>query len=133
MLSVWWDVKGIMHFKLLPKNQTIDSAVRYQQLVKLNNAIHQKPPELVSIMSVVFYYEKAKPHTSLVSHKKILDIGWDVLPYPHYTLNLAHSDYYLFRALPNFLNRKTFDSDEVINRHLVLSLLKTCHSTSVEL
>ena len=27
MLSVWWDFKGIVYFKLLPRNQTINSNV----------------------------------------------------------------------------------------------------------
>ena len=30
MLSVWWDLKGIVYFELLPRNQTINSNVYYR-------------------------------------------------------------------------------------------------------
>ena len=36
-----------------------------------------------------------------------------------YSLDLAPSDYYLFRSLQNFLNGKTFNYDEAVKSHLV--------------
>ena len=39
MLSIWWDYKGVACFELLPNNQTINSDVYCQQLVKLKEAI----------------------------------------------------------------------------------------------
>lgn len=119
MLSVWWDFKGVVYFELLPRNQTINSDVYCQQLDKLNNAIIEKRPELVNRKGVVFHHDNARPHTSLVTRQKLLELGWDVLPHPPYSPDLAPSDYHLFRSLQNSLNGKTFDSDEAVNRHLV--------------
>ena len=36
MLSVWWDFKGLVHFELLSRNQTINSNVYCRQLKKLD-------------------------------------------------------------------------------------------------
>ena len=47
LLSVWWDYKGIVYFKLLPTNRTINSVVYIEQLTKLNNAVEEKRPEFV--------------------------------------------------------------------------------------
>ncbi|GFW18879.1 ccmar2 transposase [Trichonephila clavipes] len=46
LLSVWWEYKGIAYFELLPPNRTINSDVYIEQLMKLNNAVEEKRPEL---------------------------------------------------------------------------------------
>ncbi|XP_024892924.1 histone-lysine N-methyltransferase SETMAR-like [Temnothorax curvispinosus] len=79
MLSIWWDWKNVVYYKLLPKNKTINSDVYCNQLDKLNAAIHEKRPELVNRKGVVFHHDNAKPHTSLQTRQKILALGWDVL------------------------------------------------------
>ncbi|KFD53336.1 hypothetical protein M514_05817 [Trichuris suis] len=40
MLSVWWDCEGVIHFELLPKNQTITATIYVEQLRRL--AVQQK-------------------------------------------------------------------------------------------
>lgn len=104
MLSVRWDFKGILHFKLLPNNQMTNSNVYIQQLAKLSDAIQAKQPEVANRKSVVFHHDNAKPHTSLVTHQKLLDLGWDVLSHPSYIPDLAPSDYPLLRSMQNSLN-----------------------------
>ena len=42
VLNVWWDFKGIVHFELLPRNQTISSNVYCRQLMKLDEEIKEK-------------------------------------------------------------------------------------------
>nr|KAF7398302.1 hypothetical protein H0235_016310 [Vespula pensylvanica] len=61
-----YDYKGILYFKLLPKNQTINSNVYIQQLAKLCNAVQEKRPELKNSKAVVFQHDNTKPHTSLL-------------------------------------------------------------------
>ena len=48
ILSVWYDWKGVVFFELLPRNQTINSDVYCRQLNKLNAAVKEKRPELVT-------------------------------------------------------------------------------------
>ncbi|CAK9826900.1 Histone-lysine N-methyltransferase SETMAR [Anthophora retusa] len=120
MLSVWWDFKGIVFFffELLPDNTTINSEVYCHQLDKLNDALQQKRPELINRKGVVFHQDNARPHTSLITRQKLLQLEWDILPHPPYSPDLAPSDYYLFRSLQNLLDGKTFNSNEEVKNHL---------------
>ena len=119
MLSVWWNIKGIFYFELLPRNQTINSNVYCRQLMKLVKEMKEKRPELATRKCVIFHQDNARPHTSLVSHEKLLELGWKVMPHPPYSADLAPSDYYLFRSLQNYLNGKTFDSNEAVKNELI--------------
>ena len=119
LLSVWWDYKGIVYFELLPPNRTINSVVYIEQLTKLNNAVEEKRPELINRKGVVFHHDNARPHTSLVTRQKLLELGWDVLPHPPYSPDLAPSDYFLFRSLQNSLNGKNFNNDDDVKSYLI--------------
>jgi len=118
MLSVWWDWKGIVYYKLLPPNQTIDSTKYCSQLAKLKRAVDQKRPELENKKGVVFHHDNVRPHVSMMTRQKLLRFGWDVLVHPPYSPDLAPSDYHLFRALQNNLNNKNFSSPDVLKNHL---------------
>ncbi|GFU59394.1 mariner Mos1 transposase [Trichonephila clavipes] len=89
-------LQSIVYFKLLPPNRTINSDVYIEQLTKLNNAVEEKRPELTNQKDVVFHYDNARPHTSLVTRQKLLELGWDILPHPPYSPDLAPSDYFCF-------------------------------------
>ena len=114
LLSVWWDYKGVVYFELLPRNQTINSEVYVRQLTNLNYAIQEKRPELANRKGIVFHHNNARLHTSLDIRQKLLELGWDVLPHPPYSPDLAPSDYHLFRSLQNFLNGQKFQNDNEV-------------------
>ena len=88
------------------------------QLDKLNDSLKQKRPELINRKGIVFHHDNARPHTSLVTRQKLLQLEWDVLPHPPYSPDLAPSDYYLFRSLQKFLDGKTFTSNQDVKYHL---------------
>ncbi|KAG6803357.1 Ammar1 transposase [Apis mellifera caucasica] len=117
--TFWWDYKGIVYFELLPFNRTINSVVYIEQLTKLNNAVEEKRPELTNRKGVVFHRDDARPHASLITRQKLLELGWDVLPHPPYSPDLAPSDYFLFRSLQNSLNGKNFNNDDDIKSYLI--------------
>ena len=119
MQSVEWDFKGIVYFKLLSRNQTINSNVYCRQLMKLDKEIKGRRPELATRKGVIFYQDNARPHTSLVNRKKLLDLGWEVMPHPPHSPDLAPSDYRLFLSLQNHLNRKNFDSNKGVKNNLI--------------
>ena len=69
---------------------------------------------------VVHQHDDAKPYTSLVTHQKLLELGWDVLSHPPYSPDIAPSDYhFLFCSMQNFLNGKIFNVDDGVNSHLI--------------
>ena len=116
MLSVWWDFKGIVYFELLPRNQTINSNVYCRQLMKLDKEMKEIGQNW---QLVIFHQDNARPHTSLITRKTLLELGWEVMPHPPYSPDLASSDYHLFRLLQNHLDKKTFDSNEAFKNDLI--------------
>jgi [histone H3]-lysine36 N-dimethyltransferase SETMAR len=119
LLSVWWDVNGVISFKLLPNNQIINSKIYCQHLESLNQALREKRPQLIESNRIILQHDNARPHTAKVTRNKIRELGWEILPHPSYSPDLAPSDYHLFRSLEHFLRKKTFTSD----RELETSLL----------
>ena len=80
--------------------------------MKLDKEIKEKRPELATRKGVIFPQDNTRAHTSLVTRKELLELGWEVMPHPPYSPDLAPSNYHLFRSLQNHLNGKTFDSNE---------------------
>ena len=74
---------------------------------------------LITRKGVIFHQDNARPHISLVTRKKLLQLDWEVMSHPPYSPDLALSDYYLFRSLQNDLNGKTFDSNEAVKNELI--------------
>ena len=112
--AVWWDWKGVVFFKLLPRNQTINWDAHCRQLNNLNAVVKEKRPELVNRKGVIFHDDNATLHTSLATRQKLLRLGWEVMLHPPYSPDLPPSDYYLFRYLQNSLNGKAFNDDETM-------------------
>ena len=104
---------------ILNSNRTINSVVYIEQLTKLNDAVEEKQPELTNRKGIVFHHDDARPHASLVTRQKLLELGWDVLPHPPYSPDLAPSDYFLFRSLQNSSNGKNFNNDDDIKSYLI--------------
>ena len=67
--------------------------------MKLDKEIKEKRPELATRKGVIFHQDNARPHTPLATRKKLLELGWEVIPHPPYSPDLAPSDYHLFCSL----------------------------------
>lgn len=118
MLSVWWNVDGIIHFELLPKNSTITAAFYAQQLVRVHKALVHKHPALVTRKGIVFLHDNARPHVAKLSRDKIKELGWEVLPHPPYSPDIAPSDYHLFRSLQHHLSEKIFETEDMLKHDI---------------
>lgn len=96
----------VYYFELFLENERLNSDKYCAQLDRLKTAIDKRHPEL--IRKVVFHKDNAKPYISLQIRQKLLQFGWDILPYLSHSSDLTPSDYYLFRSLQNSLNNKKF-------------------------
>ena len=111
MITVFWDVHGVLLVEYLPKGETINSA-RYQEtLRKLASAIRRKRPNL---QNVILHHDNARPHTAHATAAEIAAKGWTVLPHPPYSPDLAPSDFFLFGPLKDFLRGQKFDDDDEV-------------------
>ena len=67
--------------------------------MKLDKEIKEKRTELANRKGVIFHQNNAKQYKSLITRKKLLELGWEVMPHSPYRPDLAPSDYHLFRLL----------------------------------
>ena len=115
MLCVWWAVHGVIFWELLPPAVTVNSGIYRAQLDKLEAEVRKMRPQHEKIY---FLHDNARPHVSKLTRNKILEQGWEVLPHPPYSPDLAPTDYHLFRSLGNSLRDKKFDDANDIQKYL---------------
>jgi len=96
--------------ELLLYGQTLNSDLYCQQLDRLKETIAQKRPALANRRGIVFHQDNARPHTSIVTHQKLWELGWKVLMHPPYNPDLIPSDYHLFLSMANNFAGKKFVS-----------------------
>ena len=79
MLSVWWDVHGIIMMELLPSNTNVTAAYYCVQLQRLSFETERKRPRHEKIRLL---HDNDRPRMATMTCQKVLDIGWEVLPHP---------------------------------------------------
>ena len=115
---IWWDWKVVLYYELLPENQTINSNKYCSQLDQMKAALDEKRLELVNKKCIIFHQDNARPHVSLMTRQKLLQLAWKFwfIHGMHQTLHLCISiSFSLYKIL---LKRKNFNSLEDCKRHL---------------
>ena len=67
---------------------------------------------------MILKHDNAWPHVAKPIKTYLETLKWEVLPYPLYSLDIAQSDYYLFRSLAQGLADQQFRSYEDIEKWL---------------
>jgi len=98
LASIFWDQNGILLTDYLPKGQTINAEYFSSLLVQLKDILKEKRRGKV-IKGVLFLHDNAPAHRALATHKKLAYLGFQCLDRPHYSPELAPSDYHLFPGL----------------------------------
>lgn len=111
MASVFWDANGIIFVDYLEKGKTITGAYYSSLLDRLKIEIAEKRPHLKK-KKPLYHHDNAPVHSCLVAQAKLHEIGFELVPQPPYSPDLAPSDYYLFPNLKRWLTGKRFYSNE---------------------
>ena len=106
MLSVWWGVKGIIYWEVLPADCTITAELYCQQLDRVATKLQGKQDR------IYFLHDNARPHIAKSTREKLLKLGWVTIPHPPYFPDLAPTDYHLFHSLANHLHEKKFNDED---------------------
>ena len=114
MVTVWWSAVGVIHYKFMKPGKTINSESYCQVLEEMYHKLFQKMPALVNRKGPILLHDNAKPHVSKKTLQKLSELGYETLPHPAYSPDLAPTDFHFFKHLDNFLTEKIFRNDEDI-------------------
>ena len=95
MATVFRDREGIIHLDWLPEKTTINSDYYVEELKELRQAIKRERRGKLT-RGVLLQHDNARPHVSSKTMAAIDDLGFECLPHPPYSPDLAPSDYWLF-------------------------------------
>ncbi|CAH1257192.1 SETMAR [Branchiostoma lanceolatum] len=111
MASVFWDSEGVIMINYLQKGQTINGEYYASELRQLKAAIKEKRRGKLRA-GVLLLQDNAPVHTAHVSVAAATQCGFELLPHPPYSPDLAPSDFYLFPKLKFHLRGHRFETDD---------------------
>ena len=99
--------------------ETINGERYRTQSIRLKREIAEKRPEYATRHeAIIFHHDNARPHVATPVKNYLENSGWEVLPHPPYSLDLAPSDYHLFWSMQNVLTGIRFTSEQGIKNWL---------------
>ena len=75
MQCMWRDQKGVLYYELLLENRMINSNNYCSKLNPLKAVLNEKHPELANRKLIIFHQDKTRPHVSLITKQKLLQLG----------------------------------------------------------
>ncbi|XP_037775638.1 histone-lysine N-methyltransferase SETMAR-like [Penaeus monodon] len=97
----------------LAKGTAITEPYYDSLLQKLREAIKTKGLGMLT-KGVCLLQGNAPVHNSLIAHLEARSCGYDNLPHPPYSLDLAPCDFHLFPSIKSFLEGKRVQDDETL-------------------
>ncbi|GFN91422.1 histone-lysine N-methyltransferase SETMAR [Plakobranchus ocellatus] len=107
------DAKGVILLDILPQGQCINAARYCSTLDRLKEAIRRKRPGLLR-RGVVLQHDNATPHSANPTQQWLQRYGWEILPHPAHSPDLAPSDFHLFGPLKRHLGGMAFETEDDI-------------------
>ncbi|XP_048259394.1 histone-lysine N-methyltransferase SETMAR-like [Haliotis rufescens] len=102
MMSIFWESKGVTHIDYLPHGTTINGEY-YALLKQVHQSIKVKPRGKIR-RGILLHQDNAPVHTSRVAMTAV--------PHPHYSPDLAPSDFHLFPRMKKLLRGQRFEDDD---------------------
>ena len=110
MLTVFFDVKGMVLTEFLPSGETVDSDLYCQTLKNLKEAIRRKHPQLWGARlrrdqpcPFLLHHNNASSHTCVLTLALIGESNIEMLAHPPYSPDLTPCNFFLFPRLKNHL------------------------------
>ncbi|GFO44700.1 histone-lysine N-methyltransferase SETMAR [Plakobranchus ocellatus] len=96
---------------ILPQGHCINAARYCSTLDRLKEAIRRKRPGLLR-RGVVLQHDNATPHSANLTQQWLQRCGWEILPHPAHSPDLAPSDFHLFGPLKRHLGGMAFETED---------------------
>lgn len=114
MLTVFWNIRGIVHMDFADRSQRLNAQYYCEQLQTARQGLRKPRNQKLYLL-----HDNAPIHTAAVTGTAITNCGYDVLPHPPYSPDLAPSDFYLFRHLKHHLRGQHFASAEDVKSTVI--------------
>lgn len=98
MATFFWDCRGVIMIDYLPRGQTMNGDYYADLMRQLREQIKKKRRGMLA-KGVLLLQDNARVHTCNVSKSAIEECGYELIPHPAYSPDLAPSDYHLFSNL----------------------------------
>jgi histone-lysine N-methyltransferase SETMAR len=109
---IFWDSKGILLFRVLPRGVTMTAKLYCELLDELKIQIQllrrrelQNPSH-----NMHFLHDNAPPHRAAITAAKLDEINLPTLRHPPYSPDLSPSDYFLFSSLKSSFKGQKFQN-----------------------
>ncbi|PNF38942.1 hypothetical protein B7P43_G07033 [Cryptotermes secundus] len=112
IVTVVWDAEWFILAEFLEPGQTISAARYVQTLHKLRRALRDKRLG----RNFIILHDNTRPHAARLTLEAIAKMGWEILPHPSYSPDLAPSDYNLFGFVKYQLRGQRFETREAIQK-----------------
>ncbi|EYC32644.1 hypothetical protein Y032_0482g2274 [Ancylostoma ceylanicum] len=110
MLSVWWSISGIIHYRFMKPGESITADVYCNELEEMMRKLAIKHPRLVTRDKPILLQDNARPHVAQATLLKLQEMELETLCHPAYSPDLAPTDYHFFQAYDQFLQGQIFNS-----------------------
>ena len=113
MATVFWDAQGVIMLDFLAKKSTLTVAYYANLLDQLRTVIREKRRGKLS-KGILLQQDNARDHTCKIAMDAVEWNGYELIPHPAYSPDLAPSDYFLFPNLKKDIRRRHFRSNEEV-------------------
>lgn len=121
MALFFWDIEGLVLLKWVPEGGRANTQFYCEALRELRENIRENRRGKLT-RGVLLQHDNASCHTSAVTTATLRELGFEVVPHPPYSPDLAPSDYWLFGPLKQYLRGRRYDTihevGQVVNRWL---------------
>ena len=93
MPTIFWDSQSVIYIDYLEKGKTVTGPYYAELLSRIEAEFQKKRPHLAK-KKILFHHDDASPHIPAVSTAKLVKLGYELLPHPPYSPDLAPCDFF---------------------------------------
>ena len=108
LLTILWDMEGIVHIEFWEQGKTIDSERYVSTLRALKGRLKRVGQDKVK--DVFIQHDNARPPTIRQTQCALQQLEFPTIPHPPYSPDLAPSDFFLFPLLQKHLKGNHYET-----------------------
>lgn len=115
MLCLFWHRGGLIHYELFNAKETLNAERYQQQLRTVADLLGMTPGGSVR---KYLLHDNCTPHTARATLAVCEELGFDVLPHPPYSPDIAPTDFYIFRGFKTWYKKTSYATKQDVHASL---------------